>query len=202
MDTNNIENLRSRARLLLRESEGGEYLDTGDALDILRELAGVDERDPCPMPDCDGRIEDGVCAECDTDEDAMTLQTFRAGARRVEWCDAVRECEEAEQTFEDYDDKPDAVWIYPGGVWLAELHTREFELHLERDDMRSLDRDQLDRTLHAWAVRECNLHEPIEVPKCPGCERPAHASETDDDGYHEGCRPRSDADVVDEIGGF
>lgn len=28
-----------------------------------------------------------------------------------------------------------------------------------------------------------------EIPTCPGCQRPAHATETDDDGYHPGCRP-------------
>jgi len=192
-------NLRHRARILLRTSEQGEYLDTGEALEILRELAGVDERDPCPMPDCDGRLVEGECAECDAPEDAMTLQTFRAGATRLEWAEGVRECEEAEQSYED-GPVPEALWIYPGGVWLAELADEVFELHLERSDSRSIDRDQLDRTLHAWAVRECNLHEP--VPTCPTCKLPAHATETDDDGFHEGCRPTSDADVVDELGGF
>lgn len=32
----------------------------------------------------------------------------------------------------------------------------------------------------------------IQIPAlehCPGCGKPAHASETDDDGYHPGCRP-------------
>lgn len=27
------------------------------------------------------------------------------------------------------------------------------------------------------------------IPTCPGCKRPAHASESDDDHYHAGCRP-------------
>ena len=27
------------------------------------------------------------------------------------------------------------------------------------------------------------------IPTCPGCGKSAHASESDDDDYHEGCRP-------------
>lgn len=27
------------------------------------------------------------------------------------------------------------------------------------------------------------------IPHCPGCGKPAHASESDDDNYHAGCRP-------------
>ena len=27
-----------------------------------------------------------------------------------------------------------------------------------------------------------------QIPKCPGCGLPGHATETDDDGYHPGCR--------------
>lgn len=26
------------------------------------------------------------------------------------------------------------------------------------------------------------------IPTCPGCKLPAHASDSDDDNYHEGCR--------------
>lgn len=34
-----------------------------------------------------------------------------------------------------------------------------------------------------------------EIPtldRCPGCNQPAHASETDDEGYHPGCRPSNE----------
>lgn len=28
-----------------------------------------------------------------------------------------------------------------------------------------------------------------QLPLCPGCGQPAHASESDDENYHAGCRP-------------
>jgi len=30
----------------------------------------------------------------------------------------------------------------------------------------------------------------LTIPLCPGCGEPAHATESDDDNYHEGCRDR------------
>lgn len=32
---------------------------------------------------------------------------------------------------------------------------------------------------------------------CPGCSLPTHASESDDDGYHAGCRPEEHASLGD-----
>lgn len=176
-----IENLRSRARVLLRTSAAEEYLDTDEALGILRDLAGVaptPEGGDCGSVDCSGILQTGEveCALCGWEPDpyAMKLETFRAGAERIEWGEAIVDFEEAEQSYED-GPTPEALWVYPGSVWLVEMADERFELHLERSEYKSLDRDQLDRRLHEWAVRECNLHEP---------------------------ETRTDADVVDEIGGF
>jgi len=35
-------------------------------------------------------------------------------------------------------------------------------------------------------MRDTELY---ELELCPGCGEPAHATESDDDGYHAGCRP-------------
>ncbi len=35
----------------------------------------------------------------------------------------------------------------------------------------------------------------VVVDRCTGCGKPAHASETDDDGYHPECRPASAVDL-------
>ena len=43
------------------------------------------------------------------------------------------------------------------------------------------------------AARGCIDTSAVTVERCPGCSGPAHASETDDDGYHLGCRPFASA---------
>lgn len=56
-------------------------------------------------------------------------------------------------------------------------------------------------TGHAWSADEIRaarekcasiLNAAAGVTRCTGCEQPAHASETDDDGYHPQCRPAHD----------
>lgn len=39
----------------------------------------------------------------------------------------------------------------------------------------------------------------VVVDRCGGCGKPAHASETDDDGYHPECRPGIDATQLQPI---
>ncbi len=40
-------------------------------------------------------------------------------------------------------------------------------------------------------VRAAAAARRIEIEVCPGCNEPAHPHESDDDGYHEGCRPEA-----------
>lgn len=150
-----IEQLKNRARLLLAQSATDEQVETSEAIAILRELANLDgEWSVRPM----------------------TLDTFRAGAKRVEWSKAAPEHPDARDYFSEADAPPAALWVYPGDVWIAELADGKFELCLDGDDWRDA-REVLDVELHKWALVELDL-----------CE-----SDVEE---------KSDADVVDEIGGW
>lgn len=91
---------------------------------------------------------------------SMTIRTFRAGARRLPYAEGCVECQDAADFYEQGDTKPTALWVYPGGVWLAELGTGGVcELYIGADYWVA-GREELETYLHEWAVQACGLKEP------------------------------------------
>ena len=49
--------------------------------------------------------------------------------------------------------------------------------------------EAVDRALQAAeALMTRKEIDAMDIDHCPGCGKPGHATETDDDGYHPGCR--------------
>jgi hypothetical protein len=121
-----LADLRRAARVLMRESEEEEYLDTGDALDILRRLVG-----PVPSP----------------------LDAFRASAERVTWGELVERDENGgalDYYQDEREERPVAVRIYGAGYWIAEMADGSHRCPLERDEHTGT-LDELERLLHEFA---------------------------------------------------
>lgn len=130
-----LEGLICDARFLLRSSECEEYLDTGEALEVLGRLAQKRNGPETPEP--------------------MTLDTFRAGARSLRLNDAATP-EHIRETYGGGEAL--TVLIYPGETHLLDLGDGAHELHIE-NNIYDGTREELEEILHEWAVDAHKLTE-------------------------------------------
>ena len=72
----------------------------------------------------------------------------------------------------------------------SDTYRRQVILELRTALRRARDIEEaVDRALQAAeSLMSTKEIDAMDIDHCPGCGLPGHATETDDDGYHPGCR--------------